>query len=335
MTVEGDASTSCIKQPSKLFSAAAPSIHTALPLKTDYVERQRIKQTFSPTAFSTLASLPNRLVASNVLEAADTIALQKLTSDVPAGAPTMPTVKPANLFLEYDHMPSSYTLQDDLAREEMWDKQAKAIGGPFVPAGSTYKCKHENMLAWQAGGFTYPTLAVGDPFDPPPQECRRRRERAAEKVLYGDFKPAGRRKGYAGPTRRLLPDIVRTLHRRLLRDWRDVTFGVLATEDDMIVARFAASDVRSAPALRSYMNSLARAPGELGQDFGLHVMLDDWNRRPGDGFIYFMLRPPWVPLQRRGGGGGGGGGGSADDDATLRASSTFSIISGTSQRSVT
>jgi hypothetical protein len=153
------------------------------------------------------------------------------------------------------------------------------------------------------------------------------------------FKPAGHRQPVAAVTRRLLPEIVAALHKQLARDWTDSNFAVLATEDDMLAVRFELQSLDSARAVLAYMNTLARAPDGLCARYSLHCESTDWNRAPGDGFLYYMWRPSWVrPVSstttaayaERSGTSVDSCGSSAVDDKTLKASSTFSRFSSSS-----
>ena len=34
-------------------------------------------------------------------------------------------------------------------------------------------------------------------------------------------------------------------------------------------------------------------------NFGLKKVAEDWNAKPGDGFLYFIFSPPWAKKPRR------------------------------------
>jgi hypothetical protein len=151
------------------------------------------------------------------------------------------------------------------------------------------------------------------------------------------FKPAGHRQPVAAVTRRLLPEIVAALHKQLARDWTDSNFAVLATEDDMLAVRFELQSLDSARAVLAYMNTLARAPDGFCARYSLHCESTDWNRAPGDGYLYYMWKPSWVRpvtsataayVERSGISLDGSS--SSADDKTLKASSTFSRFSSSS-----
>jgi hypothetical protein len=189
----------------------------------------------------------------------------------------------------------------------------------------------------------YPTLAVGDPYDGTAQANRRLKCSNEAKVLHAvTFKPAGHRQPVAAVTRRLLPEIVAALHRQLARDWADSSFAVLATEDDMLAVRFELQSLDNPRAVLAYMNTFARAPDSLCNRYSLSCEITDWNRAPGDGYLYYMWRPSWVRTANTAAtatatshaayssGSADSSSSSAADDKTLKASTVFSRFSSSS-----
>jgi hypothetical protein len=76
-------------------------------------------------------------------------------------------------------------------------------------------------------------------------------------------------------------------------DWEGIDFLVCATDDEHVVVRFAMSTLEEEPGLIAYMNVLA-ASHAVVTDNRLRKVVEDWNVTPGDGYLYFTFRPPWV-----------------------------------------
>ena len=115
------------------------------------------------------------------------------------------------------------------------------------------------------------------------------------KVLHGPFAPPGRCKCLSQPSRSLLPMLVKELHALLAADWGDYRFSVMATLEDDIAVRFAVDglDGASRRGLVAYMNVLLSSHF-TSDKYQLSKAVEDWNVEPGDGFLYFTFRPPWV-----------------------------------------
>lgn len=105
--------------------------------------------------------------------------------------------------------------------------------------------------------------------------------------------PSGHSKPLESADRSSLPVVLDALHRQLTGDWADYTFEVLSTEDDLIVVRFDLTDLDGEKGIHAYMNVLA-ATSSVCNDNRLVRITEDWHSKPGDGFLYYMFRPPWV-----------------------------------------
>lgn len=79
----------------------------------------------------------------------------------------------------------------------------------------------------------------------------------------------------------------------LAEDWEEYTMLVCATDDDHVVVRFGMGTLEEEPGLIAYMNVLA-ASHEIVSRHKLRKVIEDWSVTPGDGYIYFTFRPPWV-----------------------------------------
>jgi len=157
----------------------------------------------------------------------------------------------------------------------------------FVPTGSSIKLKHEGMF--DDGSYPY----MGDPFEECSDQESRLRWIDAAKELYGPFVPSGKQKNKSHAVKGELPDIIRYIHTNLVEDWPEQNFSVLTTENDMICVRFETDNLDCSEALLGYMNVMAQSDPKI-TEFGLLRHLQDWNREPGDGHVYYLFRPPWV-----------------------------------------
>lgn len=276
------------------------SLSSAMRQPTEYEESNRVASAFTPH-FTVLSKLPNKLAPNAVQQAIEDgsraelsgLATRGRPSFRPAGLLGLRKVNPKGLFQDVEYVPSSFTLADDLEKHENWKSRAGVLAGPFLSGGSSYRGKHERLILGSSGGG-YPTLAVGDPYNAADVEKARQMRIAESRVLYGAFKPSGG-KALSRPSRCLLPEIVMALHKRLAKDWPAVSFSIIATEDDFIIVRLEEAGVGGAErAFLAYMNSLARSPNDLCQSYGLNIIIGEWNRRE-DGYIYYCLRPAWVP----------------------------------------
>ena len=94
------------------------------------------------------------------------------------------------------------------------------------------------------------------------------------------------------PTRTLLPECLKKLQVIIQKDWTGYKFDVIATEDDQIAIRFDIDTVESERGLKAYMNVLA-ATNDSVQRFQLQRVIEDWGTKPGDGWLYYIMKPPW------------------------------------------
>ena len=64
------------------------------------------------------------------------------------------------------------------------------------------------------------------------------------------------------------------------------------TEDESIIVRFELISLVSESAVLAYMNVFLRS--NIVSEYLLRKVVEDWCKKPGDGYLYFMFRPPWV-----------------------------------------
>ena len=139
--------------------------------------------------------------------------------------------------------------------------------------------------------WRYPYM--DDPFEGADEQERRLKWINESKVIQGPFLPTGVAKALHTPSRSQLPDMIKQLHEILRVDWGTSNFSVMATQDDILAVRFELNTIGSERALRSYMNVFAETNVAVLK-YRLRRIIEDWNTKPGDGFVYFMFSPPWV-----------------------------------------
>lgn len=202
-------------------------------------------------------------------------------------------------FMEFEYVSSPYSLAEELAKEERTlSKEQIGLAGhtrTFVPADTRVRHLHEDV----AGKFTEYII---DPFECASDQVLRQKWLMDSQVLQAPFKPSGRTRGSNGESstelsgRTQLPEIVAQLERVLREDWEGHALLVCATDDEHIVVRFSMEALEEEPGLIAYMNLLASSHEVVGTH-KLRKVVEDWNVTPGDGFLYFTFRPPWVHVR--------------------------------------
>lgn len=201
-------------------------------------------------------------------------------------------------FSEFEYIPSPYSMAESIRRQERLHHESQAErfgGGAWRAAGSACPLRHEAF--GRADGFSV-YQSEPDPFGAAEDQALRQKWLQDAAILAGPFRPAGRNKGRAGessselPSGSMLPEMVQQIHRQLQADW-SLPFVVCSTEDEHIVIRVELSALDAAPGLVAYMNAFARS-NHVVNAYRLRRTVEDWNVTPGDGHLYFTLRPPWV-----------------------------------------
>jgi len=256
-------------------------------------ETDKIRDAFTANNFGSLSKLPWELQAGTVMHARASGIQENLRSGVGNG--TVAHHKPLQrrgLFHEFEYIPSKYNLADELKRHE----RAEAVATmdtisqkQFVYAGTGKRLKHEDSFEDRAWRYPY----MDDPFEGADEQERRLKWINESKVIQGPFLPTGVAKALHTPSRSQLPDMIKQLHEIMRVDWGTSNFSVMATQDDIIAVRFELNTIGSERALRSYMNVFAETNVAVLK-YRLRRIIEDWNTKPGDGFVYFMFSPPWV-----------------------------------------
>ena len=83
-----------------------------------------------------------------------------------------------------------------------------------------------------------------------------------------------------------------------VQDWEGVEVAIYSNSQGHWVVRFSLDTVESAGALAAYMNVLLRC-NPLVLKLQMARVVEHWNVMPGDGFLYFTLRPPWARISPR------------------------------------
>lgn len=282
-------------------------------------EADVIREAYSSANYTSMRDLPDRMRPGEVAlsrqmklmeqqqpqQAADL----RLSHPAEALRQQRSSLRKNGLFHEFEYVPSRYTLQKEHEAQERMRSRAKALaaggGRSFVCAVAGRKLKHEDSFA--SGSTSGPGAVPGGaprdyrfPYQSSPYDarlCVERQERKAESalVLHGAFRPAGRaaKARSDATTKQELPEVLKALSAVLLRDWDDCTLEV-AEAGDLVQARFEVVALAGQLyGLRAYMNTLEASNREI-QRFGLQKSGPDWNKQPGDGWVYFAFRPPWA-----------------------------------------
>ena len=279
-------------------STEAPLPHYQLPnfssVLPEYAnaEQDYIAQAFTASNFTRMSKLPNQVVTGGVSRARGVnTEVNRRSNDIASDYGKKPFGK-AKLFSEFHYMPSRYSLADELSTKVRLESEARRLevgGRDFTCASDTAKLKYEDQF--EDRGYRFPYLS--DPFEAAQDQAMRAKWIDDSKILHGPFVPAGGTKPLEKPSRKLLPDIVKEIHDVMTQDWSDYSFDVLATEDDNVAVRFDLTTVDSEKGLLAYMNVMVSS-NEVVQKYLLKKVVEDWDTKPGDGYMYFMFRPPWV-----------------------------------------
>ncbi|KDO18489.1 hypothetical protein SPRG_15318 [Saprolegnia parasitica CBS 223.65] len=269
-----------------------PNFSSILPEYAN-AEAEHIKSAFSTGNYHSLLKMPARLGPNSVNMARQEAMDENRHTAVALKAPPKIVTK-NGLFNQFEYTPSRFNLSDELHRAERLESEAKRfqIGGKdFVCSSNAKKLKHED--GFEDKNFVYPHMDVY--YDDAHDIAVRERWIEKKKILYHDFVPSGAAKPIGDtPTKKLLPDIIKELHEAIANDWEDCTVVVAPTDDGNIAIQFDLDTVSGLEhALTAYMNTFANTH-RLMAKFQLHKVVEDWNVKPGDNGLYFVVRPPWI-----------------------------------------
>jgi hypothetical protein len=281
--------------------------HYALPNTSSILapysnsEQDVILQSFNVGNFRLIKSLPNELKTNHVNEAR----LNALDANVSSALPIAPhgsyrKIDRFTLFSDFEYLPSEYSLSDRLKVEEQASNAQKTTAlhvQPFKVA-STFPQELE-----QTGGRlgflnkeTGQPEVMFDPYEGAEDADRRRARLASDRLLAGPFVPPGATKNRLNgktTSRAELPDIIQAIGRELDEDWADCEFDVYSDPDDLIMLQFSEASLDSRRGLLAYMNILINTRPVISE-YGISKIAELWDHVPGDGFVYYCLKPGWT-----------------------------------------
>mmetsp|Transcript_24206 Transcript_24206/g.52899 ORF Transcript_24206/g.52899 Transcript_24206/m.52899 type:complete len:391 (+) Transcript_24206:390-1562(+) len=277
---------------------AMPNIASMLPTYSN-AEAEFIHRTFHTGNYDMLKNLPDSLKEQQVTAArnARMEAARRFLSPV-LGAPKLQSNPPnqQGLFQTFEYIPSRYSLADELASKERVESEAKrmAIGGKeFTPtSGNTNPPKHKDLT----DGKLFPYLGGAYEGTDDALLAQTWTERAAA-ILPKPFVHAGADKLGEKPTRLHAWDMMNNVRKWIVKDWEGAAVEIFENEEDCWVVRVALSSIDSEAGLMAYMNVFIRC-NELINKYQLTKVVEFWGTTPDDGFVYFVMRPPWVRADR-------------------------------------
>lgn len=288
---------------------ALPNFSIVLPTFSNH-ETDVITQAFRIGNYVSLSDLPNGVKPGQVNRAR----YQKvLDNRQPQGDGAQPYKAKPKLFSEFEYKPSPFSLADLLAKEERkaHEHALEKAGhtSAFITSDTRVTLQHEDAfnrgcdsdLLRTKRHFNAFAIDV-DPYERSDDQALRHLWLEDARTLAGPFRPAGRVKGSQGEaaseraTKHMLPQIVEQVRGAVEEDWGDYELLVCSTDDDHIVVRFELSTLEEEPGLVAYMNVFARSHFVVDKH-KLTKVVEDWNVTPGDGHLYFTLRPPWVTVR--------------------------------------
>mmetsp|Transcript_33363 Transcript_33363/g.72785 ORF Transcript_33363/g.72785 Transcript_33363/m.72785 type:complete len:360 (-) Transcript_33363:224-1303(-) len=267
-----------------------PNISSILPSYSNS-EQDFIKGAFAASDYTSLTThVPDQIKCHSVnkmrSELMDSVR-KPMTGPPPASHPTNIT----GLFQEFEYLPSRFNLEDELNEKERLDghrKRREIAEQEWVPTNNYYKGKNEDGFV---EGEYHPVLC--DPYEAAQDMILRHNWMEDQKILHGAWVPGGGKEIGEAPGLKMTDEIIQTLHKIITADWEDVKFKIYENQDGHWVIRFYLDSVDSERGLIAYMNVFMRC-NELVRKYQMTRVTENWNVKPGDGSIYFTLRPAWV-----------------------------------------
>ncbi|TMW63795.1 hypothetical protein Poli38472_002736 [Pythium oligandrum] len=288
-SVLGDESYELDEAPGSLMpNYMRPNFSSLLPEYAN-AETDQIRSAFTTNNFTSLHKLPSKL-APNAVTAGR---FEQMDENRLQGVAPAKIVTKNGLFNAFEYTPSRYSLADELAQMERIESEAKRqsiSGQDFVSTSDPKRLKYEDPFGDLQQ--TYPHLH--EPYPDLRDEERHRKWLEDKKILHGAFVPSGHRLDVEYTiTKLILPEILQQIHSVLATDWPHVEFSIAPTDDELLAVRFSEATLESEAGLIAYMNVFIRSH-RLALKYKLHKVAEDWNAKPGDGGLYFVMRPPWA-----------------------------------------
>uniref|UniRef100_K3X6I1 Uncharacterized protein n=1 Tax=Globisporangium ultimum (strain ATCC 200006 / CBS 805.95 / DAOM BR144) TaxID=431595 RepID=K3X6I1_GLOUD len=261
-----------------------PNFSSLLPEYAN-AEADQIRSAFVTNNYTSIQKIPAKLLANAVNQAR----FEQMDENRLAQPRVGKIVTKNGLFNQFEYTPSRFSLADELAQMERLQSEAKRTeisGRDFVSCPDGTKTKFED--AFGDKNFRYPHLY--EPYPDTKDEERHKKWLEDKKILYGAFVPSGMRLPVDAVTRKMTPEIIKELHEVFAADWQGVDFSIAMTDDENLAVRFDAATLECESGLIAYMNVFVRSH-RVTSKYNLQKVAEDWNSKPGDGGLYFMLRP--------------------------------------------
>jgi len=286
------------------------------------IEVERISESFRSANFHSLKKLPGNLIPDSVR-----LTSEKTTKgnykEPSKPIPAHKSLKKSGMFHAYGYIPSALDLEDkqttkqrlenELKRANIaggFDHEGKPYSAPFLSGASaaSRRLKYEGNFPGSDDGV-YPYMSHD--FDAPEQLMKQGKARSSGFNLHRkSFGPTGTgfggQRGTSGaglsekPTRRMLPELLKHIHKTLVTDWPKSNFQVSADGEDVVFVRFETKTVDSLEALTGYMNtsttdnSSALDTSGWYMKYHLRKVVELWGSTIQPDYVSFAFRPPWV-----------------------------------------
>lgn len=252
-------------------------------------EQDMVRACFQTGNFRSIASLPTEFRYGYVIESAANHVDSNITSAIyhaPYGS--YKVFGKNKIFQEFKYIPSPYNLADDIRRKERMAKEEKQK--EFSSRTFTYSSADASLPYFDPEEEE----KYADPYDAGKDEKLREAWLQQSKILHGPFKPntAKPLENQHG-SEALLPDMMRKLAVLIDQDWEESEFQIYRDEEDLVIIEFELESVDSERGLLAYLSNIIKSNAELAK-YSLSKVPELWNHKPGDGSIYYALKPSWV-----------------------------------------
>ncbi|GLI59434.1 hypothetical protein VaNZ11_001318 [Volvox africanus] len=275
---------------------ATPNISSTLPVYSNN-EQEFILRTFAGHNYDMLRHLPTsvREQQVNASRTARQEACRAFLMPGLLGSQLRLKSNPVNqqgLFTAFEYIPSRYSLAAELASKERVANEATRLtigrGKEFIPVVAPNLQKQHEI--GPKVGYVY---LAGPEED---QETMRQANRTYHEgaFIQQPFIPPGTQKVAAEvPTRLDAWAMMKNLKRVLEADWEGAYISIFENEHDCWVVCFQEETVDGLDGLAAYMNVFIRT-NRVATEYRLTKVVEFWGSSPGDGCVYYVMRPPWV-----------------------------------------
>ncbi|KXZ48626.1 hypothetical protein GPECTOR_26g529 [Gonium pectorale] len=279
---------------------AAPNLASCLPVYTNQ-EQDFIVRTFGAGNYDMLRHLPDdiRVQQVNANRTARQEAVRTFLLPGTLGSQLRLKSNPENqqgLFAPFEYIPSRYSLAAELASKERVANETTRLavgrGQEWKPVVAERLQRHQEI--GPKSGYVYLAGPHEDTEDI--RQAARAHDEAG--ISNPPFVPAGTQK-LSGevPTRLEATSMMRAIKKALEADWEGAVISIFENEHDCWVICFQEATVDGLEGLAAYMNVFVRTHA-LAIGYKLVRVVEYWGSSPGDGCVYFVVRPPWVAPDR-------------------------------------